>query len=157
MKIYIASSWKNQHAVEMLTKLLEERKNTVISFVREAVNTEPRGGLQFDLDEWIASKDGERKYFFDLEAATKSDLVIYIGPSGIDAWAEIGAAWASGIQIYGLWAKGEQAGLMRRMVKWFNNYEDLLTALAAKEKHDKDLPKFKDIIGLYGDDEAKKA
>lgn len=31
MKIYIASSWKNQHGVEMLTKLLREKNHTVVS------------------------------------------------------------------------------------------------------------------------------
>lgn len=38
MRIYIASSWKNQHAVEMLTDYLEARGHEVISFVRKAVN-----------------------------------------------------------------------------------------------------------------------
>jgi hypothetical protein len=33
MKIYIASSWKNQHAVEMLTALLRDRGHEVLSFV----------------------------------------------------------------------------------------------------------------------------
>lgn len=33
MKVYIASSWKNQHAVEMLTEKLRERGCEVLSFV----------------------------------------------------------------------------------------------------------------------------
>jgi hypothetical protein len=126
MKVYIASSWKNQHAVEMLTATLREMGIEVISFVDAAVEAEGREGLRFDVNKWIASEDGQRKFEYDTEGATKSDLVVYIGPSGTDAWAEVGAAWASGVPIFGLWAKGEPAGLMRRMVTWFKDYKELL-------------------------------
>lgn len=56
-----------------------------------------------------------------------TDLVIYISPSGTDAWAEVGAAWASKVPVIGLWAKGEPSGLMRKMVsEWIFNYHALL-------------------------------
>jgi len=131
MRIYIASSWKNQHAVEMLTDLLEARGHQVISFVRKAVDDEGRDGMKFDFEEWIWSDDGTEKFYHDLHGATESDLVIYIGPSGQDAWAEVGAAWAirqscGYPQIVGLWAKGENVGLMRRMMDWFLDYRELL-------------------------------
>ena len=126
MRIYIASSWKNQHAVEMLTENLELSGHEVVSFVREAKSTEKVLALK-DKDAWIESESGEQKFSFDLDGACRSDLVIYIGPSGTDAWAEVGAAWASRVPIVGLWAKGEQAGLMRRMVlKWYADYRELL-------------------------------
>jgi len=129
MTIYIASSWKNQHAVELLTYILEERGSEVKSFVREAAvaeNIAKTGGI----DAWIGSLDGERKFRFDTTNAMCSDVVIYIGPSGTDAWAEIGAAFARGVPILGLWAKGECSGLMRRMVsKWFDHFEDLISEL----------------------------
>lgn len=121
MKIYIASSWKNQHAVELLTIELRRRGHEVVSFVEKAVSDEGRAGMAFDLEQWINSPDGEAKFHFALDEATKSDLVIYIGPSGPDAWAEVGAAWAAGKMILGLHAKGESIGLMRRMVSWFDN------------------------------------
>ena len=134
MKIYIASSWRNQHAVEMLTDLLRDAGHQVISFVEKAVNDEGRTEIKFDFVKWINSKDGDEKFIYDYrrgrifcgQGATGTDLVIYVGPSGTDAWAEIGAAYASGIKILGLWAKGEPAGLMRKMVKWFVDYRDLL-------------------------------
>ena len=126
MKIYIASSWKNQHAVEMMTRLLRERGHEVVSFVEKAIDDEGRTGVRRDLDKWIESEAGEDKFVFDLQAATQSDCVVYIGPSGIDAWAEIGAAWSKGIPIIGLWSKGEQAGLMRRMVTWCHDYNEIL-------------------------------
>jgi hypothetical protein len=130
LKIYIASSWRNQHAVEMLTDLLRHRGHEVVSFVEKAVCDEGRAGLRFDVEKWISSEDGERKYLYDLAGATESDLVIYVGPSGTDAWAEVGAARGAGVKIYGLWSKGEQAGLMRRVMdRWFSNYRELLDAV----------------------------
>jgi len=129
MKIYIASSWKNQHAVEMLTEILRKMGHEVISFVEKAVSDEGRTNIKFDFEEWINSVDGHDKFKYDTDGATKSDLVIYIGPSGCDAWAEIGAAWASKRIIFGLWAKGEPSGLMRKMVCWFTDYRELLLAV----------------------------
>ena len=131
MKIYIASSWKNQHAVEMLTEHLRNIGHEVISFVEKAVCDEGRSEIKFDVEKWIHSKDGTDKFDYDTKGATQSDLVIYIGPSGTDAWAEIGAAWGCGVRILGLWSKGEQAGLMRHMVEWYRDYRCLLAA--AKE------------------------
>ena len=128
-KIYIASSWKNQHAVEMLTDILRDKGYEVLSFVDKAVNDEGRINIKFDFEQWIASNDGEQKFQFDTDGATKSDLVIYIGPSGTDAWAEVGAAWASDVPIIGLWAKGEPAGLMRRMIWWTKDFRELLVII----------------------------
>ena len=128
MKIYIASSWSNQHAVEMLTAILRTNGHKVVSFVEKAVSAEGRD-LKFDIEEWIASDEGGEKFDFDLDGATKSDLVVYIGPSGTDAWAEVGAAYASGVPILGLWAKGEKAGLMRRLVKWYQSFDELVMAI----------------------------
>ena len=126
MEIYIASSWKNQHAVEMLTDLLRVKGHKVNSFVEEAINNEGRKNLIFEFEKWIASDDGQRNFEFDTNGATRSDLVIYIGPSGTDAWAEVGAAWGSGVEVIGLWAKGEKAGLMRRMVIWYFDYQAII-------------------------------
>ena len=131
MRIYIASSWKNQHAVELITVRLRDCGHEVESFVEQAVAAEGRGeNLKFDVTAWIASPSGEAKFRYDTKWATQSDCVIYVGPSGTDAWAEVGAAWAANVPILGLWAKGEQAGLMRRMVRWFGDYRELIRAVA---------------------------
>lgn len=125
MKIYIASSWKNQHAVEMLTRLLRDRGQEVKSFVEHEGKNGDFARLSFE--EWINSDDGRDCFEYDTSGATDSDLVIYLGPSGCDAWAEVGAAWGRGVNIVGLCAKDEQVGLMRRMVgTWFHNYHDLM-------------------------------
>lgn len=137
MTIYIASSWKNQHAVELLTDVLRRMGHGVLSFV-ENNHGEQCGhaavdgqGKPIPFEEWVWSERGVRSFAYDTEGACRSDLVIYIGPSGCDAWAEVALAWASAVPILGLWAKGEQVGLMRRMVThWFDNYRELLAGLA---------------------------
>lgn len=139
MKIYIASSWKNQHAVEMLTDLLRDRGHVVLSFVENNKGeTNPKApygavdekGNPVTIDQWIWSSRGSKAFDYDTDGATKSNLVIYISPSGNDASAEMGAAWAKDVIVFGLWAKGEPLGLMRRMMmQCYENYRDLLKAV----------------------------
>ena len=135
MKIYIAASWKHEHAVELLTRELERMGHKVVSFVRVAGRVPTGFDLTPKLDEWIASADGARKFAFDLKGATESDVVIYLGPSGADAWAEIGAAWAAKRTILALTAKGETIGLCRRMVTaWAPTIDILLEYVAAADR-----------------------
>jgi hypothetical protein len=126
MKVYIASSWKNQHAVELVTEWLRSRGHEVLSFV-ENNHGENTKGMPFD--EWCMSPRGQQSFVYDTQGATKSDLVIYIGPSGCDAWAEVGAAWAAGVPIIAMMSKGEQVGLMRRMARWVANIRELREAV----------------------------
>lgn len=130
MKIYIASSWKNRHAVEMMTALLRKEGHFVASFVENNYGEGAGSKVTTNLDEWIWSERGKRAFDFDTDGAINTDLVVYIGPSGTDAWAEVGAAWATGGVIFGLWAKGEPSGLMRRMVQWYDSFPALLAAVA---------------------------
>lgn len=128
MKIYIASSWKNQHGVEMLTALLRAKGHTVISWIENNYGEDHNHVTRkFDFETWVKSPESDQSFKFDTDGATKNDLVIYYAPSGKDACAEVGAAWAAGVPIIGLYAKGEDLGLMRKMViAWFNRYTDLL-------------------------------
>lgn len=137
MKIYIASSWKNQHAVEMLTAMLRDRGHTVLSFVENNHGENPNASENeiahekpVPFDEWCMSPDGLRSFEYDTNGAMYSDLVIYISPSGKDAAAEVGMAFGRKLVILGLYAKGEDFGLMRRMMDaWFHHYTDLLEAV----------------------------
>lgn len=131
MKIYIASSWKNQHGVEMLTALLREKGHEVISWIENNYGeSHNHVTKEFPFEEWVNSEQANQSFVFDTTGATKSDLVIYYGPAGKDACAEMGAAWASDVPIIGLFAKGEDLGLMRKMVtKWYSRYMDLLNDL----------------------------
>lgn len=130
MKIYIASSWKNQHAVEMLTALLREQRHEVLSFVENNYGEGASVQKPIDFEKWILTEKAEQSFLYDTTGAIESDLVIYISPSGKDAAAECGMAYAKGVPIIGLHAKGEDFGLMRKMMtSWYYHYNDLLEAV----------------------------
>ncbi|SBV93644.1 conserved hypothetical protein [uncultured delta proteobacterium] len=132
MRIYIAASWKHQHAVEMLTERLEDMGHEILSWLREG-RPEEAFLSKRELAGFINSDDGRRIFTFCVDSATKADLVIYLGPSGCDAWAEVGAAHGSGVPVLGLLAKAEEVGLMRHMVDaWFSSVNDLLRAVAER-------------------------
>lgn len=127
LTVYIASSWKNQHAVEMLTDKLRDLGCIVLSFVENNHGEGHSAEKPMPFEKWVQTEQAERSFIYDTKGATTSDLVVYIGPSGTDAWAECGAAWGRGVPIYGLWAKGEPSGLMRKMMtRWFADFRDLL-------------------------------
>lgn len=123
MKIYIASSWKNQHGVEMLTAILRNKGHEVISWI-ENNNEESR---DMPTSQWLKSAYADKSFEFDITGATTCDLFILYTYAGNDAHAEMGAAWAKGITILGLWQKGYDEGLMSRMVSdWSENISDLV-------------------------------
>lgn len=137
MKIYIASSWRNQHGVELLTSELRGMGHEVISWVENNYGEQHNHVTKkVDFETWVNSDEAVQSFVFDTDGATKCDLFIYYGPAGMDACAELGAAWASNIPIVGLWAKGEGLGLMRGMVgRWFGRYLDLLEDIKNKTKN----------------------
>lgn len=136
MKIYIASSWKNQHAVEMLTALLREKGHEVLSFVennygeKQAVIKRPG-----NFEKWVNSKQSDNSFEYDTHGAMTCDIFIYISPSGKDAAAECGMCYGQRlagkvIPMLALHAKGEDFGLMRKMFDgWFERYTDILKAV----------------------------
>jgi len=127
MNIYIASSWKNQHAVEMLTELLRKEGHEILSFVENNYGEGHSSKKPMEFEQWVQTPQADKSFKYDTDGATKSDLVIYISPSGKDAAAEVGMAWASGVQIIGLHAKGEDFGLMRKTIyPWFERYTEVV-------------------------------
>lgn len=126
--IYIASSWKNQHAVEMLTWFLRKAHHKVISWVENDYGEDHNHVTnKFDFETWVNSPESDQSFEFDTHGASTCDLFIYIGPSGKDAAAECGIAYGKGIPMIGLAAKGEDFGLMRKMFdQWFQRWTDLL-------------------------------
>ncbi len=108
----------------MLTSLLREQGHEVVSWI-ENCNKEGLGGFSFE--EWVKTEEADRSFVFDINGATKCNLFIYYGPCGKDACCEMGAAWAHGVEIIALWAKGEDLGLMRKMVStWYEDYREIL-------------------------------
>lgn len=128
MKIYIASSWKNQHGVEMLTSLLRDQGHEVISWVENNYGENHNHVTkEFPFEEWMKTPQSDESFLFDITGATTCDLLIYYAPAGKDACAELGAAYALEINCIGLHAKGEDLGLMRKMIsRWFDRVADLL-------------------------------
>ena len=136
MKIYIASSWKHQHAVELLTKLLRDKNYEVLSWVE---NNYGEGyahvKAKFDFEKWVGSDASDPSFEFDAHGAMECDLFIYVGPSGKDAAAECGMCYGQrlagkSIPMLALYAKGEDFGLMRKMFDaWYERYQDLLGAV----------------------------
>ncbi len=114
----------------MLTSLLRDQGHTVSSWVENNYGEDHNHVTKkFDFETWVNSAEAQQSFDFDTHGATQSDLVIYYGPAGKDACAELGAAWASNCIIIGLYAKGEDLGLMRKMVPtWYHRYTDLLEA-----------------------------
>lgn len=131
MRIYIASSWKNQHSVEMLTALLREAGHEVISWVENNFGENHNHVTKkFSFEEWVSSAESDQSFEFDTAGAGTCDLFIYVGPAGKDAAAECGIAWANNIPMIGLYAKGEDFGLMRKMFnKWCFRYTEVLEAV----------------------------
>jgi hypothetical protein len=131
MKIYIASSWRNQHGVEMLTALLREKGHEVVSWVEN--NNEE--AMNMPTKDWLRSELADKSFQFDLLGATSCDLFILYSYAGNDAHAEMGAAYENMIPIIGLWQKGYEEGLMSRMVdKWCHNYRELLIEVGERNE-----------------------
>jgi len=141
-KIYIASSWKNQHAVEMLTDTLRIYGNEVISWVEnnygEGHNHVTKN---FDFETWVNGKESEQSFEFDTTGAATCDVFIYLGAAGKDAAAECGICYGQrflgkNVPMLALWSKGEDFGLMRKMFdRWFSRHQDLI-------KYINELPKY---------------
>ena len=113
----------------MLTGRLEEQGHAVLSWLREG-RPEEAFLSRRELEHFIYSEEGRRVFDFCATSATGCDLVIYLGPSGCDAWAEVGAAYGRGVPILGLLAKSEEVGLMRLMIRsWHSSVADLLEAV----------------------------
>lgn len=133
MRIYIASSWRNQHAVELLSAALREQGHHVISWIENNYGEDHGPDKPMDFEAWVKSDSARRSFEFDTNGAIDCDLFIFMSPGGKDAAAECGMAYAANqfkqqhTPIWGLWAKGEDFGLMRRMFdKWFLRAKDLL-------------------------------
>lgn len=133
LTVYIASSWKNSHGVELLTKQLREMGCIVLSWVENNFGENHNHVTKkMDFESWVNSPESDQSFNFDTGAAMCCEMFIYYSPAGNDASAELGAAFASEDCKYtvGLWTKNEPLGLMRKMVsKWFSRPSDLLIAV----------------------------
>jgi len=126
MLIYIASSFRNLHAVQMLSAALTARGHTVFDWtvlappLEDSLSPEARR-MALDADE-----RGEI-FAFCAQACRTADVLIYLGTAGQDAACEVGMAFASGVPILGLAAPTEKPGvILARAVQWCKNVPELL-------------------------------
>jgi len=134
LTVYIASSFRNVHAVKMLTDRLRAIGCIVLDWTSKApplpadMPIEERK-LKLDADEY-----GDI-FAFCVNACACADLVIYIGPAGQDAACEVGIAWTVGVPVYGLRGKLEAPGLVlsKAVTRWFDDVGDLLRSLYADQ------------------------
>jgi hypothetical protein len=133
MKLYIASSFKNLHAVHLLRDQLQNCGHILLDWsalappLPEAMPPETRRAL-LDSD--------ERGEIFDFccQACRRADAVIYLGPAGQDAAAEVGIAFASQVPVLGLAGPLEAPGLIlnRCVSRWFAEVRELIAYLDKK-------------------------
>ena len=144
IKVYIASSWKHQHAVELLTSEIRKLGFDVRSWIENNYGENPNSASsekakKFDFDEWIDTKAARAAFRYDTHGAAYSNIFIYLGNAGKDAAAECGICYGqkmngAPVHMYALYAKGEDFGLMRKMFdQWFERTADLLGALKKYE------------------------
>jgi hypothetical protein len=132
MKIYIASSWRNANGVELLTEELRRLGFGVVSWIENNYGEyHNHVTKKMDFEEWVNSPASDQSFTFDIDGAMTCDVFIYYAPAGMDAAAELGAAYGYGKKtIIGLWSKGENLGLMRKMVgRWFSRPAELINYL----------------------------
>ena len=119
MKIYIASSWKNQKAVIALAEYLERYGFEVDAFCRssdkryafhwsELVDDED-DLVNYDAIEMLADLRTQRAFKEDRKWLDWSDCVIMLMPCGRSSHLEGGYAKGQGklLYIYGVFPKGE--------------------------------------------------
>lgn len=119
LSIYIASSARNLHAVELLYRALQDRGHQALDWTRLA----PPLPDSMPLEERRAALDADERgeiFAFCAEACGRADLVIYLGPAGQDAACEVGMAYVSGVPVIGLRGPLEAPGLiLARAVTWW--------------------------------------
>ncbi len=139
MRIYIASSWKNQHGVEMLTSLLRENGHEVVSWIENNFDEGMTASGEVDFEKWVKTESAQNAFTFDIEGAGLCDLFVYYGNGGKDAAAECGICYGrrftgNKIPMIALWAKGEDFGLMRKMFDhWVGRYDEVLKLVESYE------------------------
>lgn len=142
LKIYIASSYRNKHFVQILSGALEEGHwckvldwTKLAPPVSRSLPIEERRRV-FDTDE-----RGEIFEFCRNACGGLADLVIYLGPAGQDAAAEVALAYASGVPVLGLASPLEAPGLIVNGIvgRWCEDVTDLLDAVQEHAKAKCDL------------------
>lgn len=124
-KLYICTSTSNMAEYRKLQQALELAPYEVLDWTRFL----PEPGADFDQRK---NEDPHGAAFaYCSQAIGGADLVVYIGPSGCDASAELGIAWTTGVQVWGVAGGEEQPGVMIKgcVTRWFPTLDALIDEL----------------------------
>ena len=113
----------------MMTDLLHKKGHSISSFIR--INRSEKTNLldPRSFKNWLSSQNAHNVFEYNTQSAMTSDVVIYLGPSGPDTWAEIGVAFGCNNEcdIIGITNnRTEKIGLNQKMIKWFDNHYELI-------------------------------
>ncbi len=130
MQVYIASSFKNIHAVKLLSKYMRGLGYNILDWTEKA--TPPEGLNSSQRREWMDTDHGGEVFRFCEQACMKADFLIYLGTSGQDAGVELGIAHGLSIPILGIRGPLESPGLMLHGVitTWVEDVEQAVKILA---------------------------
>lgn len=135
LKIYIASSFRNLHAVEMLADRLTDLGHTVLDWTAFAPPL-PSNMRPEERRAALASDTRGSIFEFCCTACAGADLVVYLGESGQDAACEVGIAFNAGVPVLGLRGPMEAPGLIlaRAVTEWHERVYTLLLAVERQAK-----------------------
>lgn len=111
MNIYIASSARNLHGVQLLRDALIGRGHHILDWTAYA----PPLADHLSPEERRRALDSDERgeiFEFCSRACTQADVLIYLGLAGQDAACEVGMAYAAGVPTIGLAAPTEKPGLI---------------------------------------------
>lgn len=131
LKIYIASSFRNLHAVQLLRDRLQELGHTVLDFTAftpplpDSMKPKERRAA-LDADEYGTI------FSFCTESCASADLVIYLGASGQDSACEVGIAFGAGVPVLGSAGALEKPGtiISRAVSIWAKDVNALMNEVA---------------------------
>lgn len=130
LTVYVASSFKQLHAVRLLNRALCDMGCRVLDWSEKA--TPPEGLNAAQRREWMDTDHGGEVYNFCANACRESDVVIYLGTSGQDAGVEVGMACGCGCPVLGIRGPLESPGLMLHgaVNVWVDSVEVALSRMA---------------------------
>lgn len=129
LKVYIASSFKNIHAVRLLGKSMRSMGYEILDWTLKA--TPPEGLNAQKRREWMDTDHGGEVFIFCAKACKEADFIVYLGTSGQDAGVEVGIAYGSEKPVLGIRGPLESPGLMLygACTAWVEHIEHALQIL----------------------------
>ncbi len=140
LKVYIASSFKNIHAVRLLAKNMQSMGYEILDWTLKA--TPPEGLNASQRREWMDTDHGGEVFVFCANACREADFIVYLGTSGQDAGVEVGIAFGSGKPVLGIRGPLESPGLMLygACTCWVEHIEHALQILKEIIQYKKENP-----------------